>query len=243
MYRFYYILHTYPIRERPWGAWKSEIFHNKNSSVIVSEQKHTFARHDKNIQLEYNCSVNGDADLLFAIGKGESIVVVNNTSIDELKEVLIDLISESDHLDHSQATATATTTTESNLTRRSSDSSGTYRNRHRKLTRCHQRNNRSLAAKLKLATCHSISIVIELATTRRGMYPFNQLILSPGEEQDELEKSLAGLSSPSLCTANATIGIPPRTPRTRPQMFSDTLTTSHTQIQPELTEPDLFEVY
>ena len=228
----------------------------------ASKQNHKYAPHDETIQLEYICSVNGDADLLFDVGKGELIDVVTNASMVEMKEVLNELISELDHPDHSQATtmatatATATATTKPTRTRSTSDSSGTYRYRRRTLTRCHQRNNRSLAAKLKLTTCHSISIVIELATIRRRIYPFNQLILSPEEEQ--ADKSLAGLSRPSLSTAKATIDMPLRTARTRPQTLSDVLTnsiptanaqtrsdlsTSHTRIQPELTKSNLFEVY
>jgi len=69
------------------------------------------------------------------------------------------------------------------------------------------------------------------------------LILSPEEEQDEFDKSPAGLSRPSLSTVKATTDMPLQTARTRPQMLSDVSTTRFIRIRLEMIAQSLFEVY
>jgi len=82
-----------------------------------------------------------------------------------------------------------------------------------------------------------------ILSNRRRLNPSNRLILSTEEEQDEFDKSSAGLLRPSLSTAKATTDMPLRTARTRPQMLSDVSTTRFIQIRLELIARSLFEVY
>ena len=99
----------------------------------------------------------------------------------------------------------------------------------------HERNDRSLAVKLKLMKCHTIDIIIELATIRRRMNLSNHLILLPGEEQEKSNRpsinnlspkeeqaksnSQSTQSTPNVMYDNMLLG----TPRNRAQLPSNGL--------------------